>query len=72
MSALLGPVKEGVHFRASQVGLAVKNSPANAGDVRDAGSIPGSGSSPGGEHGHPLGLSSGESHGQRSLAGYSP
>ena len=32
----------------------VKNPPANAGDVRDAGSIPGSGKSPGGGHGNPL------------------
>ena len=32
----------------------VKNPPANAGDIRDAGSIPGSGRSPGGGHGHPL------------------
>ena len=32
----------------------VKNWPANAGDIRDVGSIPGSGSSPGGEHGNPL------------------
>ena len=31
-----------------------KNSPANAGDVRDAGSILGSGRSPGGGHGNPL------------------
>ena len=30
--------------------LVVKNSPANAGDVRDVGSIPGSGNSPGGGH----------------------
>ena len=28
--------------------LAVKNSPANAGDIRDMGSVPGSGRSPGG------------------------
>ena len=34
--------------------LMVKNSPANAGDVRDLGSIPGSGRSPGGGHGNPL------------------
>ena len=34
--------------------LVVKNPPANAGDVRDAGSILGSGRSPGGGHGHPL------------------
>ena len=32
----------------------VKNLPANAGDIRDAGSIPGSGRSPGGSHGSPL------------------
>ena len=32
----------------------IKNAPANAGDVRDAGSIPGSGKSPGGGHGNPL------------------
>ena len=33
---------------AFQVALVVKNPPANVGDVRDAGSIPGSVSSPGG------------------------
>ena len=31
----------------------LKNSPANAGDVRVMGSIPGSGGSPGGVHGNP-------------------
>ena len=31
---------------ASQVVLVVKNSPANAGDIRDMGSIPGSGRLP--------------------------
>ena len=35
---------------ASQVALVVKNLPANAGDIRDAGSIPGLGRSPGGGH----------------------
>ena len=39
---------------ASQVGLLVKNPSANAGDVRDAGSIPGLGRSPGGGHGNQL------------------
>ena len=34
--------------------LVVKNPPANAGDVNDAGSIPGSGISSGGGHGNPL------------------
>ena len=33
--------------------LAVKNSPANAGDIRDVGSIPGTGRSPGGGHSNP-------------------
>ena len=32
----------------------VKNSPANAGDTEDVGSIPGSGRSPGGGNGNPL------------------
>ena len=32
----------------------VKNVPASAGDIRDMGSIPGSGRSPGGGHGNPL------------------
>ena len=32
----------------------VKNLPANAGDTRDTGSIPGSVRSPGGGHGNPL------------------
>ena len=41
-------------YRASQVVLAVKNLPANAGDLRDTGSIPGLGKSLGGGHGNPL------------------
>ena len=49
----------------------IKNSPANAGDIRDAGSIPGLGRSPGGGQPTPV-LLPGESHGQRILAGYSP
>ena len=40
--------------RAFPVALVVKNPPANAGDTRDMGSIPGSGKSPGGRHGNPL------------------
>jgi len=39
---------------ASQMVKVVKNLPANAGDIRDLGSIPGSGRSPGGGHGNPL------------------
>ena len=42
------------HNRASRVALVVKNPPANAEDVRKAGSIPGSGRSPGEGHGKPL------------------
>ena len=60
--------KRHIQFAAGlqlQVILVVKNPLANAGDEGDLGSIPGSGRSPGGEHGHPL-------HGQRSLAGRSP
>ena len=34
--------------------LVVKNLPANAGDLRDTGLIPGSGRSRGGGHGNPL------------------
>ena len=40
--------------RASQVTLEVKNLPANAGDIRDVGSVPGSGRSPGEGNGNPL------------------
>ena len=47
----------------------VKNLPINAGDKRNAGLIPGLGRCP--EGGHPVFLP-GESHGQRSLVGYSP
>ena len=39
---------------ASQVALVVKNLPADTTDVSDVGSIPGSGRSPGGQHGNPL------------------
>ena len=39
---------------ASQVALVVKNPPANAGDIRDAGSTSRSGRSHGGGHTNPL------------------
>ena len=39
---------------ASQVVLVVKNPPAHAGDIRDAGYIPESGRSPGVGNGNPL------------------
>ena len=40
--------------RASQVALVVKNLFANTGNIRDMGSIPESGRSPGGGHGNPF------------------
>ena len=52
----------------------VKHPPANAGDIRDVGSIPGSGRYPGGGNGScrlPVFLP-GEFHGQRSLEDCSP
>ena len=45
-----GNIQEG---RAFQVVLVVKNPPANAGDLRDVGPIPGLGRSPGEENGNP-------------------
>ena len=41
-------------FTCSQVVLVVKNPPASAGDVRNLGSVPGSGRSPGEGNGNPL------------------
>ena len=38
----------------SQVALVVRNPAVNVGDIRDSGSIPGSGRSPGGGNGNPL------------------
>ena len=51
----------------------VKNSPANAGGARGAGSVPGWGGTPGVGIGKPAPLFlPGKPRGQRSLAGYSP
>ena len=53
--------------------LLVKNLPADAGEVRDAGLIPGSRRCPGGGRGNPLQDSCLENpHGQKSLADYHP
>ena len=53
--------------------LVVRNPPANAGDLKDTGLIPGSGRFPGGGRGNPLQYSCLENpYGQRSLAGCSP
>ena len=40
--------------RAFQVVLVVKNPAVNTEEIRDVGSVPGSGRSPGGRHGNPL------------------
>ena len=57
----------------SHMALMVKNPPANAGDIRDMGSIPGSGRSPGGGNGNPRQLFlPGKFHGQKNLEDYSP
>ena len=59
--------------RPSQVVLVVKNPPANTGNIRGMGSVPGSGRSPGEWNSNPLQCSGLENpHGQRSLVGYSP
>ena len=50
----------------------MKNPPANAGDKRDVGLIPGLGRSPGGGHGNPLHYSCLENPTERSLVGYRP
>ena len=47
-------LKMNLFLSSLQVVLVVKNPPANAGDLRDAGSIPGWGKSSGGGHGNPL------------------
>ena len=53
-------------------GSVVKNPPANAGDTGDTGSIPGSGRFPWRRKWQPTPVFlPGESHGQRSLVGYS-
>ena len=58
---------------ASQVAQMVKNPPANAGDIRDMSSMPGSQRSPGGGHSNPFQYFYLENpHRQRSLMGYSP
>ena len=57
---------------ASQMVLMVKNPVASAGDMRDTGLIPGSGRSPEEEKTPTPVFLPRESHGQRSLVGYSP
>ena len=59
--------------QASKMVLVVKNPPANGGDIRDTGLIPGWGKIPWKRAWQPpLVFLPGESHGQRILVGYSP
>ena len=59
--------------RASRVVLEIKDLPANAADIRDAGSISGSGRFPWRRAWQPTPtFLLGESHGQRSLVDFSP
>ena len=59
-------------YWAFLVALVVRNLPANAEGIREAGFIPGLGISPEGGHGNPLEYSCLKNpHGQRSLAEYS-
>ena len=51
---LFSKLKKENYFMDFPAGTRIKNTPANAGDVRDASSIPGSERSPGGGHGKPL------------------
>ena len=50
----------------------VKNLPTNAGDIRDAGSIPGLGRSPGGGHDNPLSILAWRIPWIEGLVSYSP
>ena len=49
-----GALGENMLLWASHMALIVKNLSSNAGGIKDVGSIPGSGKSPGGEHDNPL------------------
>ena len=52
--------------------LLVKNLNANAGDIRDVGSFPGSGRSPGGGNGNSLQYLPGKSYGEKRVVSYNP
>ena len=57
--------KQSILVWTSQVALAVKKAPANAGEARDEGSVPGLRRSPGGGNGNPTPVFlPGEPHGQ--------
>ena len=57
LSTMGGYTQKGIHafhFLGFPAVLVVKNLPDNAEEIKDMGSIPGSGRSPGGGHGNPL------------------
>ena len=69
----MGILYDSAYIRASQVALMVKNLPANSGDLRDVGSIPGIRKMFWRRQWLPTPVFlSGESHGQRSLGSYYP
>ena len=51
---ILAIVNNAAMNKEGEVVLVIKNLPANAGDIRDVGSIPRLGRSPGGGHDNPL------------------
>ena len=59
-----------IYYEGFPGGTSGKELPANAGDIRDMGSILASGRSPGSGHGHPLQYSCLENPMERSLVGY--
>ena len=60
------------HYRQILYQLSYQGGQLSEEDIRDVGSIPGSGRSPGGRHGNPQVFLPGESHGKRSLEDCSP
>ena len=54
LSLKIEEIKAKINKWSSQVALLVKNFPANAEDIRDEGSTPGSGRYPGEGHSNPL------------------
>ena len=63
-----------LYYDFHEVALVVKNPPVNAGDIRDIGSLPGSGRCPGGRHGNLLQYVClvNTMDRERSLVGYGP
>ena len=69
---ILGKLSFTILVNYHSPGGTVVNLPADAGDTRDTGSMPGLGRSPGGGPGHPLQRSCLENPRDRGTWGYSP